>query len=201
MFITFEGVDGTGKTSIAKLLYDYLSSYHNIYFYNEPLNNEFGEMAKFGIDGLEKIDLVYLWWLSRKFEINRKLFKEADIIIADRYYDTTYVYAVHNQTQNMINHNFDSQYFKEPDLTFILQCEPQEIINRIKHKDSDQYSSTDIKKLEFINEKFKEIKTICPNRNIQYIDTTNHTISNLFHDCLLKIENLFDKKGDVNEQR
>src|SRR6056297_1269215 len=122
MFISFEGVDNTGKSSVAKRLYKHFKKNNNVYFYNEPLNNEFGRMAKFGRDGLKSIDLIYLWWISRKFELNDIKLKNPNIVIADRYYDSTFVYGkLYNHSQDMINHNYDTKYFKEPDLTFIFQ--------------------------------------------------------------------------------
>jgi len=49
MFISFEGVDNTGKTSIINKIYEVLKEDFTIYKYNEPSNNYFGELAKYGV--------------------------------------------------------------------------------------------------------------------------------------------------------
>lgn len=194
MFITFEGVDNTGKTSVTKQLYKYLKQSNNVYYYNEPLNNQFGEMAKFGVNGLKSIDHVYLWWTSRKFELNLSKFKNADIILADRYYDSTYVYGkLFNHSQDIVNHNFDSDYFKKPDLTFIFQGYGQEIINR-NHDLKDNYNDLNVDDINLINQIFNSIPTMFPERKILTIDSMKYSISEIFNLCLMTIQNLIPKK-------
>jgi len=188
MFISFESVDNTGKTSIINKIYEVLKEDFTIYKYNEPSNNYFGELAKYGVDGLKSIDLIYLWWTSRKFELNKNKLKDADIVLADRYYDSTFVYGkLYNHSQDMVNHNYDHKYFRKPDITFIFQGYGIQMLKR-NDNSIDHYNSLDVNTINSINQKFNILQDIFPERNIVSIDSVENSIDEMFNFCLTTIK-------------
>ena len=122
LFITFEGTEGSGKTTQAEMLGDWLSS-RNPVVVREPGGTELGERVREVLlyAGLE-IDAeaeMYLFMASRRqliAEVIVPTLEKGQIVIADRYHDSTLAYqggargvpAVWPPT------------FPRPDITFLL---------------------------------------------------------------------------------
>jgi dTMP kinase len=178
--ITFEGIDGCGKTSVVKLIQTFLKNADFTTYLSYEPGNKFGEMAKFGSNNLEIKDTVYLWWLSRRFEQNLFLSKpEIQFVLKDRYYDSTYVYQDLKNT-DLEEHNFNENYFMKPHLTVFLDVDPKTSIDRVsgrfKEKD-DLYETEQLEILEKRRNSFKEIiEKQSSWRSFQVIDTTSRTI-------------------------
>ena len=128
--IAFEGIDGSGKSSVLKAVNDILNNdNYKTYISYEPATF-FGKLAKYGGPDLNKEDTVYLWWLARRYEQSLSQFKSADIVLKDRYYDTTWVYQkLENTTLEM--HNFDERSFIKPEHTIIFDVNPTLAIQRM----------------------------------------------------------------------
>lgn len=122
LFITFEGTEGSGKTTQAELLAEWLAS-HDPVLVREPGGTELGERVREVLlyAGLE-IDAeaeMYLFMASR-----RQLIAEAiapalaagKIVIADRYHDSTLAYQ---GGARGVPAGWP-QTFPRPDVTFLL---------------------------------------------------------------------------------
>ena len=185
-FIAFEGVDGVGKTSIINILIDMLS-HHKLYIYSEP-SNEFGYIAKYGDSNalLHDIDLLYLWWVARKYEIRKFGFQNADIILADRYYDSTYVYLNKYFDKHMTYHNYDSNFFPQPDITFVLEAESHITLTRSREDMIDRFKPSDITKIDDRKKIFRELTKLPQNKNrlFYFIETDGKSLTDIAHICL-----------------
>lgn len=104
MFITFEGIDGSGKSSAIKALVEHVKKNYNVndfIFTREPGGQNLKtaeKIRKFILDNKNEIDSVsesLLYLASRKIHIE-KVIKPAliqnKIIICDRYYDSSIAY-------------------------------------------------------------------------------------------------------------
>lgn len=180
MFISFEGVDGTGKTTIIK---DIQKKLDNTHYYNEP-NNQFGQISKFGMDGFNKVDLLYMWWASRKFELNRC--PSNKIILADRYYDSTYVYLNNHINEPIISHNYDPQYFRKPEITFIFSASLDTIIERTKNRNAKKDVFENHNKIIEREMLFDELWSLPQNndRRFEYINTNIKSIEQISDYCI-----------------
>jgi len=184
MFVSFEGVDGTGKSTVINKIQKELSKDYKVILYNEP-SNQYGRTAKFGDPGLKKLDLLYLWWTARRYELNKLENQNYDIVLADRYYDSTHVYLNEYLDDVMIQQNYNHNHFVKPDITFVLYCPTEVLIERIKERTTnDAFESLDFNTIDRRNEMFKYLTmTTELKRNIQMINS-NQDIDQVCDDCL-----------------
>ena len=122
LFITFEGTEGSGKTTQAELLGDWLSS-HDPIVVREPGGTELGERVREVLlyAGLE-IDAeaeMYLFMASRRqliAEVITPSIEAGKIVIADRYHDSTIAYQGGARGVPTVW----PATFPRPDITFLL---------------------------------------------------------------------------------
>ena len=99
MFITLEGGEGSGKTSVAKIIYDELIKYKDCILINDPGGTDTGmSIRKILLDPKfknHKITELYLYHASRAQLVQERIIpalKEDQIVICDRFFDSTHVY-------------------------------------------------------------------------------------------------------------
>ncbi|MDO9578052.1 MAG: dTMP kinase [Candidatus Cloacimonadales bacterium] len=150
IFITFEGIEGCGKSTQAKLLADYLQKTgKEVLFTREPggpkiseeireilLNNANAEM----IPRTE----VLLYMASRSQHTSEWIIpalKNGKIVISDRYYDSTIAYqgAARKIERNIIDMLTTFATFGlKPDITFLVDLPAEIGLARIEQKDADR---------------------------------------------------------------
>ncbi|MBU0762141.1 MAG: dTMP kinase [Candidatus Altiarchaeota archaeon] len=98
MFIVFEGVDGCGKSTHAKLLTQWLRKRgKNVFYTAEPTNGEVGVLIRKILSGKITADpktLALLFTADRAqhvLEIEKHL-RKGHIVVSDRYYHSTVAY-------------------------------------------------------------------------------------------------------------
>jgi dTMP kinase len=98
IFITFEGTEGSGKTTQVELLGEWLSA-HDPVVVREPGGTELGERIRevvlyAGLD-IDAEAEMYLFMAARRqliAEVIEPALAEGQIVIADRYHDSTLAY-------------------------------------------------------------------------------------------------------------
>jgi dTMP kinase len=142
LFIAFEGIDGSGKSTQVKLLSDRLIALgHNVYPTFEPSNGEIGLMIRKILKGETKADertiaalfvadrLDHL--LNEKIGLVKKL-EEGITVITDRYYFSNYAYnGTQMDMQWVINANSLSADILRPDLTIFIDLAPEISMERL----------------------------------------------------------------------
>lgn len=144
MFITFEGIEGSGKTTQALLLKDLLiEKGYKVSMTREPGWGQLGNLIRTII--LEDRELVlepqaelFLFCADRaqhvKDFIEPKL-RNGEVVICDRFYDSTIVYQGYGRKLDM---RFVTKIAKasaldiSPDLTFLLNLPVREGLTRLK---------------------------------------------------------------------
>jgi len=141
-FIAFEGIDGSGKSTQSKLFVDkLLNTTLPAILTCQPTSEPIGKMirtifsgkmdadqrtiaALFAADRLEHI-------LNRKNGI-LKLLSDGNIVVSDRYLLSSYAYqGVHVDLDWVIQINRESSALLFPDLTFFIDIDPQNCMERI----------------------------------------------------------------------
>ena len=193
--ITFEGLDGCGKTSVINELKYYLDANGISYYISYEPADEFGKIAKYGQYDITSEDTLYLWWLARIREQKKFLNMNVDLVIKDRYYDSTYVYQNFNNPL-IYEYNFSKEIFLTPDLTIYLDVLPETSLSRLgkfEDRKEDLYETSDYISLKARRDKYIKLVEIQKQfRNIQTIRTdevslefvvgrTIHYIDNLLH--------------------
>lgn len=159
MLITFEGIEGSGKTTQVNLLNDFLTEKgHRVTITREPGWGQLGTLIRTII--LEERDLVlapmaelFLFCADRtqhvKDFIEPKL-KNGEIVICDRFYDSTVVYQGYGRKLDMRLVNKvakASALGMTPDVTFLLNTPVREGLSRLRERGS--ITKMDEEPLEF----------------------------------------------------
>ncbi|MBJ85803.1 MAG: dTMP kinase [Pelagibacterales bacterium] len=186
LLITFEGGEGTGKSTQSKLLYDYLKSKTtDVILTREPggcteSENIRNLLVKGNINKWDPITESLLHNAARREHV-KNIIKPAllknKIIICDRYIDSTMAYQGIGQG---VNSNFLNILSKEitenivPNITFIFDIDPDISLKRAKKRDkntNNRYENFDISFHRNIRNYFKSL--INTNKRYILIDASN----------------------------
>jgi dTMP kinase len=147
MFISFEGVDGSGKTTQIDLLCSYFSSV-GIDFVRtkEPGGNEQANkirsviLSEKGFETQTQLLLVNAARFENYTKTIKPALQEGKIVISDRFFDSTIVYQGHLLDLNIdLIHTTHKMFFNDikPDITFLLDIDPHNVVSRIEMKNMD----------------------------------------------------------------
>ncbi|MCS7165379.1 MAG: deoxynucleoside kinase [Candidatus Calescibacterium sp.] len=177
--ISIEGVDGSGKTTISNLLYQRISysfpnlniqKYHEPMFFNHEIYQTSIESSRY---------LLLLFLTSRKKLIQQVNPNEGQLVIIDRYVDSTFVYqclfqkAIDFETLMYLHEKiiFEDKLCYWPDITFILEANSQDIKNRIKQKNNSKlFDNCEIEHIMYL---YRNLPLIFPNRVFYFFNTSN----------------------------
>lgn len=143
LFIAFEGIDGSGKSTQVQLLAEKLQKEgHQVHVTREPTGGEIGVLirkiftrktdadhrtiaALFVADRLDHL-------LNENDGIIKKM-KEGYTVITDRYYFSSYAYhSVHMSMDWVIEANALSAELLKPDLNIFIDISPETAMERIQ---------------------------------------------------------------------
>jgi len=146
LFITFEGIEGSGKTYQSIKLFNKIKSLgFNAIYSREPGGSSGSEMIrKIILNGKKnkftKTTDTLLYLAARNEHIEKKIIpalRKKQIIICDRFIDSTYAYQVYaNKVDKRLvdlNHKIILRKIK-PDLTFILNLTIEKAFLRVKKR-------------------------------------------------------------------
>ena len=186
LLITFEGGEGTGKSTQSKLLYDYLKSKtSDVILTREPGGCKESEnirnlLVKGNINKWDPITESLLHNAARREHI-KNIIKPAllknKIVICDRYIDSTMAYQGIGQG---VNSNFLNILSKEitenivANITFIFDIDPDISLKRAKKRDkntNNRYENFDLSFHKNIRNYFKSL--INTNKRYILIDASN----------------------------
>ena len=163
MFITFEGPEGSGKTSVIKNVYDYLTKRgYEIILTREPGGTPIAEEIRNVILDKKNTNLdaraeALLYAASRRQHLVEKVWpalKEGKIVLCDRFLDSSLAYqggARGIGVEEILNVNLFATEGFYPDLTFLLDIEPSLGLKRIALNKNREVNRLDLEKIEFHN--------------------------------------------------
>lgn len=139
LFITFEGGEGTGKSTQLKLLADFLAQRNiPVITTKEPGGTEVGqELRRILVTGdKDKMDAVaeaLLYYADRRIHMTKKVWpalEEGKWVLSDRFADSTVAYQYYGYNKRVPYQTLENLYklavgdFK-PDLTILLDINPE----------------------------------------------------------------------------
>ena len=155
MFITFEGLDYSGKSTQVRLLADALKhENHNILVLREPGGTEIGERIRTilldkRIAGMTGVSELFLFSASRAQlveEVIKPAIEGGLVVLCDRFYDSLTAYqgwgkGIPLETIKVVNACASSGLI--PDLTFFLDIPVEEVERRMRraHTSRDRMES------------------------------------------------------------
>ena len=177
MFISFEGIEGSGKSTQIDLLEAHLKKLgHKVTKLREPGTTLMGEKIRdiFLQDTVEKVDPIteaFLLYASRKHldqNFLREKISQGYIVIADRYSDATIAYQCFGKglSKDFIDFIHNSSNLLTPDLTFYMDITAEMSRERISNRAMDRMESEPIEFFNKVRKGYLEIVSENPERVI-----------------------------------
>lgn len=140
-FITFEGIDGSGKSTQARLLAAYLKAKNtDVILTREPGGSPGAEeirrlLVEGTVDRWSPETEILLFTAARRDHLEKTIrpaLERGAIVISDRFADSTRVYqgAARGELRALVDTLHDAVIATEPDLTFIIDMDPAEALKR-----------------------------------------------------------------------
>ncbi len=147
-FIVFEGIDGSGKSTIAQLVADGLEY---PVFTSEPTDSQVGRLAKkVAYEEVSPYLELFLYLADRAqhtVEIKCELSK-GRTVICDRYWGSTAAYqAAHGIMDLDYLTDIQNPFVLEADITILFDLDVEEALERISGRDD----TSKYERLEFLN--------------------------------------------------
>ncbi|TGL64625.1 dTMP kinase [Leptospira sarikeiensis] len=164
-FYVFEGLDGSGKSSLTVRVLDLLSSKHvPAICFAEPTRYESGLYLRKFLSG--EIELtpekqIEAFLSDREVSLQKNILpslSEKKIVLLDRYMYSTAAYqsGENFSAKEILQKNLD-RGFPEPELIFYLEIEPEDALARLKGRDTTKDRFETISALKKIKNAYEEI--------------------------------------------
>lgn len=150
MFITFEGIDGSGKSTQIQLLKEYFH-YKGLscYVFREPggtvISEEIRKILLEGGDEMNPVTELLLFSSARSQLISQEvlpLIRKGEIVMLDRFYDSTVAYQGYGRQsvslQDIHQLNTIASHHTVPDVTFYLKLPPNVAADRTETQEKDR---------------------------------------------------------------
>lgn len=163
LFILFEGIDGSGKTTQAGLLADHLNKSHETVFLREPTTAPSGKKIRDLIlsgNSPDPRELTKLFIEDRIHDVNQNILPalaNGTNVVLDRYYYSNAAYQSYtDEEMNAILRENRAHGFPEPDIIFYISIDPQESLKRMTQRDTMQCFEH-IEELKRISANYKKL--------------------------------------------
>ncbi len=178
MFITFEGPEGSGKTSVANAICEKLEALgYSILRTREPGGTPIAEdirnillNKKNGM--LDPRAEALLFAASRRQHLVEKVWpalKEGKIVVCDRFLDSSLAYqggARGLGVENVLNINLFATEGRFPELTLLFDITPEQGLARIAKNANREVNRLDLEKMEF----HKKVRQTFLDLSKKYVD-------------------------------
>ena len=199
MFITFEGIEGSGKSSlIAQLKKYFKSSKLEAFFSKEPGGTDLGKEIrktllnpKYSFDPTSELLLLLADRAEHVQKIIRPNLQKNKLIFCDRYLDSTLAYqgSGRNLDKKIIKEMFKVLDFPIPDLTILLDVPVQIGLSRARKRNKlDRFEKEDLNFHENVRRSYLDL-------------AKNDSARIVLFDSSISEEELFKKAVNLIESR
>ena len=190
-FVTFEGIDGSGKSTILKLVYEQLKSQgYDVISTYEPTDSWMGKLVQRCIETNTDPFVTVFTFVADRIEHGKQIQSWIDddkIVLCDRYEESTYAYQG-VQLQDAIKDSVP--WLKEltkdripvPDITFLFVIDPKKALDRIQNRDN----LIPFERLFFLEQVHKNYIRLAFEERFYKLDATK-SIEELVETCCKKI--------------
>lgn len=205
MFITFEGPEGAGKTTLISQLKPVLETLVNkqVIVTREPGGNAIAERIREVIldtnnSHMDSRTEALLYAASRRQHLVEKVLPaidNGDIVLCDRFVDSSIAYQGYARqigVQGVEDINFFATDGMQPDITFYLDIDVEVGLQRIQSNRQDEINRLDLESLAFhqaVRQGYLEIAHNNQDR-VVVLDATKTTQA-LVYDCLTILQERF----------
>lgn len=184
-FITIEGIDGSGKTTQARLLKEWLEARgHSVLFTREPGGSKLGNQIREILLNPENGEMtdraeLFLYLADRSQhveEVIKPALAQGQLVISERYADSTTAYQsggreIHPEIVALLNRFATDSLL--PDLTLVLDLDPKPALSRRSQKwgSPDRLESQSLKFHQRVAAGYRELARREPDR-VKLIDAS-----------------------------
>ncbi len=200
LFITFEGIEGCGKSTQARMLKEFLiKSGKHVFLTREPGGPKIAEEIRKMLLSVNNKEMlpeteVLLYMASRSQHTGEWIIPELEkgkIVISDRYYDSTFAYqGVARKIDGKLIDTIRryATFGLVPDITFLVDL-PEDIgLSRILSKDADRLEQESMAFHKKVRNGFLELANKEPERFV--VLDGNKSIKEIHNDVI----NIIDKE-------
>jgi len=141
LFVTFEGIDGSGKSTQSRRLADHLrAAGRDVILTREPGGSDGAEeirrlLVEGDPDRWSPETEILLFTAARRDHLEKRIepaLEAGQIVVSDRFADSTRVYqgATRGDLRGMVDDVHARMIGREPDLTFLIDMDPEEALRR-----------------------------------------------------------------------
>tara|TARA_B100000315_G_C14581395_1_gene590672 strand:- start:125 stop:742 length:618 start_codon:yes stop_codon:yes gene_type:complete len=200
IFIVLDGLDGSGKSEMARLLYEHFSKNdkYDVLVTREPTDGKYGKeirerLAKEDDPKINGKEMLELFIQDREDHLKNKVIpflnktndKDVNIVICDRYYYSTMAFQSVQGLDTKMLIELNKEFLK-PEVAFILDVKPETALERISGRKKEKFEQ-----LEFMNKlraRFLELPELLDD-NLKIIDASK-TAEEVFEDVKREINQL-----------
>lgn len=169
MFITFEGIEGSGKSTQIQLLKEFFEKKaQKAFFTKEPGSSEVGKKIRSVLLNKEnkifpqtEIFLIFADRVQHVQEIIKPNLNEGKIVISDRYFDSSIAYQGQREgvDKTEIYELINMLDLPTPDITFLLDLPVDVGLKRAKNRASlDRFESEEISFHEGVRQNYLDLQ-------------------------------------------
>lgn len=183
MFVSFEGIDGSGKSTITNYVYEYfINKNQEVIMTREPGGNEIAEKIRGLIldpkhDTMDDKTEALLYAASRRQHLVEKILPALDagkLVLCDRFIDSSIAYQGYGRqlgAQAVMDINLFAIENHLPDITFFLDIDLKTSLDRVNKRDElDRLEGAGLAFFERVYEGYQAI--VKDNSRIVVIDAT-----------------------------
>ncbi|MCF6411945.1 dTMP kinase [Pseudalkalibacillus salsuginis] len=206
LFITFEGPEGAGKTTIIKQIEKELSKRMSVLCTREPGGIDIAEQIRSVILNPENTKMdgrteALLYAAARRQHLVEKVIpalEEGKLVLCDRFIDSSLAYQGFARglgIEEVYSINRFATEDRTPDLTIYFDLSPEVGLSRIADNDQREKNRLDLEKMEFhrqVQEGYKRVLSLFPDRIVSV--NAEQPIEKVYQEVLSNIEN---KLGEI----
>lgn len=199
MFISFEGIDGCGKSTISKNVYNHFKKTRNCLWTREPGGTKLGDSIRkllLDSDYVEEKSEILLFAASRSQHVKEVIepaLKNNIMVFVDRFIDSSLVYQGIVRINDLdkvheINHFAINGIY--PDLCVIIDLNIEEAQKRTKIKVRDRIEKENIIFHNEVRKGFLKLPFLFSERKYLIIDGEK-SVEEISQICIKKINSIF----------
>ncbi len=176
-FVTFEGIDGSGKSTVSKLVYDKLKSDgYDVVLTFEPTDSTIGKYVQKCIKTAGDPFVTSFTFIADRIQHCKKIeqwIDDGNIVICDRYAESTYAYQgaqLENEIKNPIKwlQELSKGHILVPERTFLFVIPPKDSLARIQNRDE----LIPFERLSFLEKVHKNYLSVSKGKRFFKVDAT-----------------------------
>ena len=192
-FVTFEGIDGSGKSTIIKKVFEQLKlKGYDVKLTFEPTNSWIGKIVQKCIKIKSDPFVTAFTFIADRVDHCKKIQKwldEGKIVLCDRYAESTYAYQG-AQMQDLVDdpikwlQDLSKNRIIIPDRTFLFVIKPKDSVARIQNRDN----LIPFEKVDFLEKVHKNYLDICKGKRFIKLNATKSTqdLTDICFDDIIK---------------